>query len=174
MAAVIRPILNFLDTNKQLIKNTIGYFSIGAVPAAIYDLFKFNGAGSFPALTGNISIILNGAVSPVGIAVISTIVHRFFIPEKLETIFGKNTIFAINPWHPRHAANVAAIILMTPTVLKEAHSLYRRATKQEPPIETEPQLNPWLSKVVIVNFVFSRVVLHVVNQGLQSYFKKAA
>jgi len=58
-----------------------------------------------------ISLILSAAVSRPGVFIISSLVGSIFS-------FGPNTLFTINPWHPRHVVSIAAVIFAIPSVLQ--------------------------------------------------------
>lgn len=55
------------------------------------------------------SIIFSATVSKPGVALISHLKGRCFSKAQTETIFGENTIFLINPWHPRHFFSFLAV-----------------------------------------------------------------
>lgn len=124
-----------------------------------------------------ISLILSGMVSRPGLFIISTLVGHFFTPLQLESVFGPNTIFAVNPWHPRHVASIAAVILVLPTLLQTLYQggcwVYKKITQQAQPKEEAsvepPSERNWLTEIkmrlmVLFNTMTSRPVLHVGNQ----------
>ena len=84
---------------------------------------------------------------------------RLLYPQKLESMFGRNTIFAINPWHPRHIASIAALAFMAPTIVRSVGILAGRVKP-----EKTDRLARTLTWGVLFSFVFNRVVLHSVNQ----------
>lgn len=73
-------------------------------------------------LCAKISLILSAATSRPGVFILSTIVGQFFSGKQLEYAFGPNTVFAVNPWHPRHVVSIAAVVLALPSVIQ---SIYR-------------------------------------------------
>ena len=106
---------------KETVKNIVGLvtFTIGLIAAR--SLYA-NGKPTFKPrcgpnidravdVTAKISLVLSGAVSPPGVWIISSIAGRIFRPEQLTRAFGPNTIFAANPWHPRHVVSIAAAVL---------------------------------------------------------------
>lgn len=127
-----------------------------------------------------ISLILSGMVSRPGVFVISILVGRVFTPVQLESVFGPNTIFAINPWHPRHVASITAVILALPAVLQGLYQgaswAYRKVVQAAKEVQAEElsstsQHGPqnWLTDMkirlfVVFNTTTSRPVLHIGNQ----------
>jgi hypothetical protein len=101
------------------------------------------------------SFILSAAVSRPGVLLISALVGRVCSPQTLEKTFGPNTIFAVNPRHPRHVASFAAVILAAPSLLHLFYS--RRCT--------------WEKCAIVFNTITSRPTLHMGNQ-LASYVLK--
>lgn len=91
------------------------------------------------------SLILSAAVSPPGIYIISSVAKRLFSEEQLTSAFGPNTIFAVNPKHPRHVASIGAVVLALPTLVRSE--------------STPPKF-----LMTLFNTVTSRPVLHVGNQ----------
>ena len=67
-----------------------------------------------------ISLILSAGVSRPGVFIISSLIGSVFSPSQLIRTFGPNTIFAVNPWHPRHIVSIAAVILAFPSLAQSA------------------------------------------------------
>lgn len=96
--------------------------------------------------SARVSLILSAGVSRPGVVIISTLVGSFFTTEQLNHVFGPNTIFAINPWHPRHVISIAAVVLAVPFLLKKWNG------------ETK------LGCMTLFNTITSRPSLHIGNQ----------
>ena len=159
MTTAIRSMVQFLNQYKQTIKDGSGALTLGFAHVALYDLACNWRERNFTQLSGSVSLVLSGAISPWGVKAISAIAHRCFTPQKLESMFGRNTIFAINPWHPRHVASIAALAFMAPTIVRQVGVLTGRVKP-----EKTDQLARTLTWGVLLSFLFNRVVLHTVNQ----------
>ena len=70
-----------------------------------------------------VSLILSAATSRPGVMIVSTSVGRVFPVRQFERVFGPNTIFAVNLWHPRHVASIAAVILALPLVAQSTYKV---------------------------------------------------
>lgn len=107
-----------------------------------------------------ISIVLSAGVSRPGVFIISSLAGSVFSAEKLTKVFGPNTLFAVNPWHPRHVVSIAAVILAAPSVIQ---SVYRFcASYKAPDCKYSVIIND--SKVRLMTFfatLTSRPTLHI-------------
>lgn len=63
-------------------------------------------------LSARVSLLLSASVSRPGVRVVSGLAGNFFTEE----LFGANTIFAVNPWHPRHVISFVAVALALPAI----------------------------------------------------------
>lgn len=111
-------------------------------------------AGKVAALSGKISLLLSAGCSRPGVFMISKIVGCAFTATQLQRVFGPNTIFAINPWHPRHVASIVAFALGNVQLAYEGinwvcRKVYLADTK--------------VSLMILFNTLTSRVTLHVGN-----------
>lgn len=70
-----------------------------------------------------LSLILSASVSRPGAFIVSSLVGCVFSTAQLDQMFGPNTIFAINPKHPRHIASIAAVILGLPTLFQSSSEI---------------------------------------------------
>lgn len=118
-----------------------------------------------------ISLILSAGISKPGVFIISTLVGCVFSSHQLEQVFGPNTIFAVNPWHPRHVVSIVAVIIALPSFAQSAYKaskwVYNKI--QNGQSSNDLQNNSWLTdtKVRLMNLfntVTSRPALHIGNQ----------
>jgi len=84
-----------------------------------------------------------------------------FTTAQLEAVFGPNTTFALNPWHPRHVCSIAAVIQL----MYQGISWICREIEQ---FQDQPQ-DHWLTDLkvrimVLFNTITSRPMLHVGNR----------
>lgn len=119
-----------------------------------------------------ISLILSAGVSRPGVFIISSIAKCIFSTAQLERVFGPNTIFAVNPWHPRHVISMAAVILALPFVAQSTYKgvpwMDRGIYHQMMPINRQDTRN-WLTDakirlMTLFNTITSRPALHIGNQ----------
>jgi hypothetical protein len=94
------------------------------------------------------SIILNGIASRPGLALCEWALHQVATPATLTSIFGQNTIFEINPWHPRHLFNVTVNIVAAAALI---HIIYSRKA---------PRV---IAALTVFNFLAGRSTLHLAN-----------
>jgi hypothetical protein len=113
-------------------------------------------------ICAKLSIILSAGVSRPGLFIISSIFGQIFSTEQLESVFGLNTIFAINPWHPRHIASIAATVLALPILLHTCFTLCRegKSAQNGGPFITDAKVK----FMDVFNFLTSRPTLHLGNQ----------
>lgn len=122
-------------------------------------------------ICAKISLILSGGVSRPGIFIVSSLMGCVFSTAQLNRVFGPNTIFALNPWHPRHIVSIAAVILALPSVLQLTYRgidwMYKKIRHHQ---NTPSQkTNNWLTDakvrlMTLFNTVTSRPALHIGNQ----------
>lgn len=116
-------------------------------------------------VAARISIVLSAAGTQPGVYLIGTLVGVLFTPVQLERVFGPNTLFAINPYHPRHVVSIVALILAMPAMmmtLREAMDWTR--TKIEGPMGVRMKMQ------ISFNFITNRAVLHQANMIFQTRF----
>ena len=156
----IRPFLN-QPIIKEGIKTIAGSVTFAFGLDEIYDIYQMTQSHAIEMKPNNspkwiqvahkiivicakISFILSAGVSRPGIFIISSLFGCVFSTEQLNQVFGPNTTFAINPWHPRHVLSLVAGILGLPSLLlldKEA-------------------------KKMLFNTITSRPILHLGNKLL--------
>lgn len=175
---------------KEGVKNTVGAvtFTFGLVE--IYDTYHVlrgraistensptdphwkQVAQKIVMFCGKFSLILSAATSRPGVMIISALVGRVLSPPQLNRLFGPNTIFAVNPWHPRHVASIAAVLFALPSVAQSIYqgaSWIHRKVRHHASQPVDNQANTWLtdSKIrlmTLFNTTTSRPVLHLGNQ----------
>jgi hypothetical protein len=118
-----------------------------------------------------ISLILSAGVSRPGVFIISSLVGCVFSTSQLDRVFGPNTIFAVNPWHPRHVISIAAVILALPSLIQSTYKGINWMCKKICQYQNIPaqQTDNWLtdSKIrlmTLFNTITSRPTLHMGNQ----------
>ena len=130
-------------------------------------------ANKIVMLCAKISLVLSGGVSRPGVMIFSALSERIFSAGQLNRYFGPNTIFAINPWHPRHVASIAAVILNLPSVLQSASmgvSFIYRKVRQLPDdgarvVRADSVLTDTKVRIMgLFNTITSRPVLHLGNR----------
>lgn len=118
-----------------------------------------------------ISLILSACVSRPGVYIISSLAGTVFSTVQLNRVFGPNTIFAINPWHPRHVISIAAVLLALPSLIQATYLgmnwAYRniREYQNEPADDNEHWLtDAKIRLMALFNTITSRPTLHIGNQ----------
>lgn len=118
-----------------------------------------------------LSLILSAGVSRPGVYIISTLVRCFFSSYQLKQVFGHNTTFAINPWHPRHIVSIVAVTLALPSLAQSAYKgskwVYKKIQNSQTLHSSQNTL--WLTDAKIrlmnlFNTATSRPLLHIGNQ----------
>ncbi len=127
-------------------------------------------AGKVLLVVSKISLLLSCFTSRPGLIICGWIAGKLFTPPQLQSLFGSNTIFAVNPYHPRHLANLAAFILGLPALVKSIYDfsmwLKHTVTCALANAEAAPETNRRAYIVQImatINTLFSRTMLHLVN-----------
>lgn len=115
-----------------------------------------------------LSLVLSAGVSRPGVFVISMFVGQFFTTAQLEAVFGPNTTFALNPWHPRHVCSIAAAILALPAVIQLMCQGISWLCREIEHYQNQPQ-DHWLTDfkvriMVLFNTITSRPMLHIGNR----------
>lgn len=120
-----------------------------------------------------ISLILSAGVSRPGVFILSSLIGCVFSTSQLNRAFGPNTLFAINPWHPRHVVSIAAIILAFPSLTQSAYKSINWACKKirqhQETSTNRPRVSSWLTDTQVrlmnlFNTATGRPVLHLGNQ----------
>jgi hypothetical protein len=96
------------------------------------------------------SALLSGIGSRPGLALCEWTLHQIATPETLTHIFGQNTVFEINPWHPRHLFNVTVNVVAAAALI---HVIYQRKTSKP------------VAGLTAFNFFSGRSTLHLANDA---------
>jgi hypothetical protein len=162
MNTVLLNVKNLLNQPmiKEGVKNVAGSVTFAFGLVEIYDIYKMARGCEMETVTSTskwvqaankvvnffakISLILSAGVSRPGVFIISSLVGCVFSTSQLNQMFGPNTIFAINPRHPRHILSIAAVILGLPSLLLTSDHEIRLKT--------------------LFNTITSRPLLHIGNQ----------
>jgi hypothetical protein len=123
-----------------------------------------------------ISLILSAGVSRPGVFIISSLIECIFSTSQLDRVFGPNTIFAINPWHPRHVVSIVAVVLALPSLAQSAYKginwTYKKIREYQGTSSNRSGVNTWLTDtkvriMTLFNTATSRPILHLGNQLLR-------
>lgn len=176
---------------KEGVKNIVGTVTFVFGLVEIYDIYQIacgreittEACSDYPKwmqvanqviiVGAKISLILSAGVSRPGVFIISSLIGSVFSTSQTTQVFGSNTLFAINPWHPRHVVSIAAVILMMPSLAQLAYKGINWACKKIRPHQNTPtkelDVKIWLtdSKIRLMslfNVATSRPTLHLGNQ----------
>lgn len=187
---IFRAGVNFLNSPlvKEGIKNVAGGITCILGLVELYDLCQIM-RGQESSTAGNkststwaqtaqkaitiaakLSLILSAGVSRPGVYVISTLIGQFATTAQLESVFGANTVFAINPWHPRHVISLVAVGLAMPAVIQGVYKgicwifTKKQDCQKAVVIESKAILSDSaVYKINFFNFMTSRPTLHIGN-----------
>lgn len=124
-------------------------------------------------VSAKISLILSAGVSRPGVFIISSLIGCIFSTVQLNRVFGPNTIFAVNPWHPRHVVSIVAVVLALPSLAQSAYKginwTYKKIREYQNTSSNRSDVNTWLTDtkvriMTLFNTATSRPVLHLGNQ----------
>lgn len=123
-----------------------------------------------------ISIILSAGVSKPGLFIITSLFGQFFSSEQIEGVFGPNTIFEINPWHPRHITSIVSVALAMPFMMLNLYqgvSFVCRRINVIKNIQEEKIKNLEtdfkIKSMAYFSFLTSRPILHLGNQFVRAH-----
>ena len=97
------------------------------------------------------SIVFSCIASRPGLYLCEKVIHRIATPATLENLYGRNTVFEINPWHPRHRLNIAVNVLSSAALFKWVYDRYLSRPAS------------WLVALGVFNFATGRSTLHMAN-----------
>ena len=151
--------LNFLNqpSIKNSVKDLTGFITCLFGMIEIYYFCKFFKAKEKTTLNfiSKISLILSPFVTRQGIFLMTTFTTLFSL--QFNGFFGQNTIFALNPWYPKHIASIAAVLFALP-------ALYAKLTPSKFNFLKNETLNNRVIFFLLFNTLSSRPVLHLANQ----------
>jgi hypothetical protein len=120
----------------------------------------------------SVSLILSASVSRPGVFLISSLAGRICSAPKLEQLFGPYTTFALNPWHPRHIASIAAVLFAIPSLMQLGYQgmrwTYRRISSYSQRLNelssgAEYSTCIQTKLMIVFNTLTSRPILHLLN-----------
>lgn len=173
---------------KEGIKNVVGSitFAFGVIELCdLYQLFRgreittetysnqpqwIQVANKVSIVCAKISLVLSAGVSRPGIFIISSTIGSMFSSRQLEKLFGPNTIFAINPYHPRHVASIVAVVLALPTLGQSIYLgtrwVYNKTqmNRSDTSSTSSGLTDNKVRSMNVFNALTSRPVLHLGNQ----------
>lgn len=180
--AIIREIattaIRFLRHHKEEIQNISGVATFAIGLFAAHDLYQVccgrpistenpktatcwqETALKVILLSAKLSLALSAATSRPGVWTIGSLALSLFTPQQLEAVFGPNTIFALNPWHPRHVVSILAACLALPTV---GQSLYRGFRREPSPPSDVLMTDSRVRTLTCLVFLTSRPTFHLGN-----------
>jgi len=151
--------LNFLNqpSIKNAVKDLTGFITCFFGMIEIYYLCKFSKTKEKSTLNfiSKISLLLSPFVTRQGILLMTTFATFFSL--QLNGFFGQNTIFALNPWYPKHIASIAAVLFALP-------ALYAKLAPSKINFLKNETLNNRIFFFLLFNALTSRPVLHLGNQ----------
>jgi hypothetical protein len=139
---------------KEGSKNGFGAITFFGGIAVLYYHFRIE-AGSTVEKTIDyflkVSIVLSCITRRPGLYLTEKVIERIASPATLQKRFGQNTVFAINPWHPRHGLNITANLLSSIALYKW---VFNRSISRP---------SDWLVSFGVFNFATGRSTLHLAN-----------
>lgn len=134
----------------------------------------------FAVLTLKLSIVFHGLASRPCIYVAGKTAGLVMSEARLVSIIGTNTIFAVNPWHPKHILSLGATVCSLPS---KVQSVYRTFVWMQSKIThknlQQPKIIPtggWMSDrrariISFINTIFGRPFLHGAHLFLERIYK---
>lgn len=106
----------------------------------------------------SLSLILSAVCSRPSLYLLSQFCDLCVPTDVLESYFGPNTLFDLNPWHPRHVTSLIALALALPSPALSILQYLQSPTKVT--IKPDQQIG-WMA---LFNTLTCRPVLHTGNQ----------
>lgn len=200
MNSISREVKNLFNTSvhllnqpivKEGVKNIAGTVTFVFGLVEVYDIYQIargreittEACSDYPKwiqlankmiiVCAKISLILSAGVSRPGVFIISSLIGCIFSTSQLDRVFGPNTIFAVNPWHPRHIVSIVAVVLALPSLAQSTYKGINWACKKireyQGASSNRSGVNTWLTDtkvriMTLFNAGTSRPVLHLGNQ----------
>jgi hypothetical protein len=156
---------------KETIKNFCSSFTFAFGLVQLWVLFyRRKPCKNLPPLQGieraeeiaqtctSISLILSAACSRPSVYLLSSLCDFCLPADLFDAYFGPNTLFDLNPWHPRHVTSLIALGLALPSpIISLIHYVQSPAKASIKPVQ---QLG-WMA---LFNTLTCRPVLHTGNQ----------
>lgn len=142
---------------KESVKNTAGLITCLFGVIELYNLmfYKQNSKTSRALFLAKVSICLSPLITRPGIWLISSIAALFSL--QIENYFGDHTIFAANPWYPKHIASFVVVFLALPALCQKINP-FQKFNNGDHGISNS------VFFVLLFNTLTSRPVLHLTNQ----------
>ncbi len=153
---------------KERVKNTVGSVTFLFGVVTLYEMSQGLKKHQFVTLSSNdhewqqlihiiavacdkVSLLLSAGTSRPGVFIVSKLINNLFSITQLERVWGPNTTFDVNPWHPRHVLSIVSVALATSSVGLSALSSGKLLDMQN----------------LFFNILTSRFTLHIGNSILQ-------
>lgn len=138
---MLREVANFLNHPevKETVKNGAGSLTFAVGAWSGLDLVCSKKKETPFNKMVKVSLVVSALASRPGIFILSRV---FGLCGSWERLCGPNTIYAVNPCHPRHVISFVAALLTIPALWTT---------------------NRWLCLAAFFNFLTSRPVLHIGN-----------
>lgn len=184
--------VHVLNQNKEKIKTITGIFTFVFGLIALQNLYRISQGervmtgyyasdsywkqrfSEVSMVCAKFSLVFSAVASVQRIPLVR---HVFSAPP-LEAVFGPNTTFALNPWHPRHVASIVAVALAAPSLIESSchgmYWIYKKIQKQNCLTIDVGRHHIWLTDsrvrpmVWFNTFISSRVTQHLVNRFAQA------
>lgn len=142
---------------KDGVKNTAGLITclFGIIELYAFIFYKQNTKTSPTLFLAKVSICLSPLITRPGIWLISSIAAIFSF--QIDNYFGDHTIFAVNPWYPKHIASFVAVFFAIPAIYEKINPFPRIK-------KAGHGISNWVFFVLLFNTLTSRPVLHLTNQ----------
>ncbi len=133
-------------------------------------------ASKLALLAAKVALVLSALVSRPGVLIISSLVNMVASTVQIERVFGPNTIYAVNPMHPRHWVSLVAAALAVPlvalTIFKGlSWAFYKNTGQSNPAISvqnaTQILTDSNVRQMTLFNTFTSRPMLHLGNQWVR-------
>lgn len=153
---------------KENIKETLGYITFFGGLALLFKMAR--APKPQPELTTaekavsyflSLSIVLSCLSSRPGLRLCDKIFHQVATDSTWQSFFGPNTIFAVNPSHPRHLLNVIANLFALFAPFKAIFNWYTSSEERQ----------KLVVGLGVFNLLTGRCTLHLANASFRLAFK---